>query len=350
MHKILKIIVIALVVLVLAAAGGLGFLTFREYRPDSIEEIVPASGTETLHPGDRLTLLTYNTGYAALSRDEDFFMDGGSRVAPQSQDLVEENLAGIAETLIGQDTDICFLQEVDIDSDRSFHINEMEYYEDKLGLSGMFACNFDSVFVPYPIPPIGRVNSGLMTTSIYQVSEASRFSLPVSFKWPVRIANLKRCLLIARIPVDGTDKELVLINFHLEAYDNGEGKIAQSRMLADILQREYEKGNYCIAGGDFNQTFDGIDAWPIHDTSGWVPGKLYAEDLPEHYSFAVADNAPTCRLLNGPYSGNYEDSQVYVIDGFVISDNLKLEKVENIDLDFRYADHQPVRLEVILPE
>ena len=59
---------------------------------------------------------------------------------------------------------------------------------------------------------------------------------------------------------------------------------------------------------------------------------------------------PTCRLLNAPYSGNYEDSQVYVIDGFLVSENLSVDRIENVDTEFEYSDHQPVRLEVTLKE
>ena len=98
------------------------------------------------------------------------------------------------------------------------------------------------------------------------------------------------------------------------------------------LKEEYEKGNYVIVYGDFNQTFDGM--WtphPIHDKDSWVPGKVGKEDIPEGFSYAVSDNVPTCRPLNGPYSGNYDDSQVYVLDGFIVSDNLKIDQVENID-------------------
>lgn len=129
-----------------------------------------------------------------------------------------------------------------------------------------------------------------------------------------------------------------------------EGKIAQSRMLAEKLQEEYEKGNYVIAGGDFNQTFEGIDTYPILDTDNWTPGEIGEDDIPEGFSFAVSDNVPTCRLLNGPYSGNYEDSQVYVLDGFIVSDNLEILDIENIDTEFQYSDHQPVRLTVKLTQ
>lgn len=335
--------IVLAVILILAVL--VGYLTIREYRPKAVEAVETGNGTDSLDIGDSFTILTYNTGYAGLSKDEDFFMDGGTKVQPESKELVENNLKGITSILEKQDADIYFLQEVDRDSKRSYHIDEQEYYEDALGLTGMFACNFKCDYVPYPLPPIGKVKSGLVTMTSLEVTDASRIALPESFSWPVKTCNLKRCMLETRVPLEGTDKELVLINFHLEAYDSGEGKIAQSRMLAEKLEAEYEKGNYVIAGGDFNQTFEGMDKYPIHNKDNWVPGIVGTEDIPDGFSFAVSDNVPTCRLLNGPYSGNYEDSQVYVLDGFIVSDNIKVNQVENINTDFEYTDHQPVRME-----
>lgn len=193
---------------------------------------------------------------------------------------------------------------------------------------------------------MGHVESGLVTLTDNYVTDAVRLSLPESFSWPVKTCNLKRCLLVTRFPLKDSSKELVLINFHLEAYDSGEGKIAQSKMLADVLAREYEKGNYVIAGGDFNQTFEGIDKYPVTNKEDWVPGVIGESDLPEHFSFAIDDSFPTCRLLNAPYTGSYDTSQVYVIDGFLVSDNLAVRNVNVIDVGFEYTDHQPVRLEV----
>ncbi|MFR4454741.1 MAG: endonuclease/exonuclease/phosphatase family protein [Blautia hansenii] len=153
-------------------------------------------------------------------------------------------------------------------------------------------------------------------------------------------------MLETRIPLKGTEAELVLINFHLEAYDSGEGKAAQSKMLAEKLAQEYAAGNYVIAGGDFNQTFEGMDTYPIHNSESWVPGTIGQDDLPEHFSFATDDSYPTCRLLNAPYTGSYETSQVYVLDGFIVSDNLNVSDVSVVNTDFAYTDHQPVMLEV----
>ncbi len=340
-------IVLGIVVLILVLA--VAYLTLREYRPDAVEEISPAGGIQTLKSGDTFSVTTFNTGYAGLDASEDFFMDGGTRVQPDSAEEIQENLTGISGILKETRSDVYFLQEVDRDSKRSYHIDEAAYYEKALGMTGMFAHNFKCDFVPYPLPPIGKVESGLVSLTALAVGRASRISLPESFSWPVKTCNLKRCMLEMRIPLEGTDAELVLINFHLEAYDNGEGRTAQSNLLKEKLQSEYEAGNYVLAGGDFNQTFDDIlDKYPLLQTESWAPQVLSKDSLPEHFAYAIDDTYPTCRLLNAPYTGSYEDSQVYVLDGFIISDNLELQEVRVIDRGFQYSDHQPVKITVKL--
>ena len=323
------------------------YLTVREYRPKA-EESLEGNYKDGAFISLRspFSVMSYNTGYAGLSKDEDFFMDGGTKVKPASKALVEENMEGITKVLQDNPADAYFLQEVDIDSTRSYHIDERSAYSKALEKNSFFAYNFKCDYVPYPLPPIGHVESGLVTLTDKYVAGASRISLPESFSWPIKTCNLKRCLLVTRFPLQDSEKELVLINFHLEAYDSGKGKIAQSKMLADILEAEYEKGNYVIAGGDFNQTFEGVDKYPVTNKEDWAPGVIGTDDLPDHFSFAIDDTYPTCRLLNAPYTGSYDTSQVYVIDGFIVSDNLAVRNVNVIDVGFEHTDHQPVRLEV----
>ena len=163
---------------------------------------------------------------------------------------------------------------------------------------------------------------------------------------PVWAANIKRCLLVTRVPIEGSEKELVLVNLHLEAYESGEGRIAQTQQLMTLLQEEYAKGNYVIAGGDFNQSFPGTLAqYPIENPELWMPGLLDESILPEGWQFAADIDAATCRLLDQPYC---QDCQLYVIDGFILSPNLILEEVETQQLDFQHSDHNPVRLQVSL--
>ncbi len=337
--------IILLIILTLLVCAVL-WLTIREYRPQKKESLKVPENTKILSRDDSLRIMTYNIGYAGLDKSEDFFMDGGSQVQPDNKDQVEKNLKGIQNILEENPTDVYFLQEVDKDSKRSFHIDETEYLKEALDMEGIFSCNFKCDFVPYPLPPIGKVNSGIFTMTNLKTNSAARLSLPESFKWPVKTCNLKRCMQETRIPLEDTNAELVLINFHLEAYDDGDGKIAQSKMLAEKLSKEYEAGNYVIAGGDFNQTFEGMDKYLITNTENWVPGVISKDTLPKHFSFAIDDTYPTCRLLNAPYTGSYDTSQVYVIDGFIVSDNIKVSDISVINTDFEYTDHQPVQMEI----
>ena len=352
MRKLGKILLILLLVVVLVAGGGLLYLTLTEYQPDSVESLTVTAGPRN-NPavlGKKITLVTMNTGYAGLGRDADFVLDGGTHSNPESKELVQENLNGILGALALQDADVYFLQEVDYNSTRSFGIDQTAWYRHGLSMGTAFARNYKCDWVPFPWPMIGRVESGLLTLNDFKVTQATRESLPVPFTWPLRIANLKRCLLVERVQLDGTDKELVIVNLHLKAYDDGEGKLAQTQKMMDILTEEYAKGNYVIAGGDWNQTFPGIDesVVPVLDSSSWMPGVLDAGSLPEGWRYAADGSAPSCRLLNMPYTDDSAVMQYYIIDGFLLSPNVQLVSIKTLDYGFSYSDHQPVLMNVKL--
>ena len=352
MKKVLKILGILLLVVLLAAGGLIGYLTFTEYNPLPHEAAeVQTGAAETLPADEPFTILTWNIGYAGLGKDSDFFMDGGKEVRAADEDLVNENLTGIRDLLEEEDADIVLLQETDLDSTRTFRIDEAaELLPEDEALDWTFARNYVCRFVPYPVPPIGKVESGIFTYSDHRIDSAERISLPCPFSWPVRTANLKRCLLVNYMPVEGSDKQLVLINLHLEAYDSGDGKTAQTKQLMQLIESEYGKGNYVIAGGDFNQLFPGCeDIYPVTHRDLWNVGALTDEDLPEGFSYAFDAAVPTCRLLNQPYDpSDQENTQHYVIDGFILSPNVELKEIKTLPEKFIYSDHNPVRMMVKL--
>lgn len=352
MKKLLKIIGIILLVLVLLVALALGVFTLAEYRPAPSETVAQShEAAPLLETGAPLTLVSWNCGYGALGDNADFFMDGGSSVYTADRDRVNSNLAGIRDTLSALSPDIVLLQEVDRNSSRSYGTDERPVLAQALpGASEAFALNFNSLFVPYPVPPIGHVESGLYTLSRAEASSAERISLPCPFSWPVRIVNLKRCLLVSRFPLKNSDRELVVVNLHLEAYDSGEGKIAQTRQLVSFMQEEYAKGNYVIAGGDFNQRFSNVDqgAWPVYDGM-WQPGEIDAADFGSDFSLLMDPSVPTCRSLDRPLAGASRDNfQFYLIDGFIVSANVRPDAVETLEENFVCSDHNPVRLSFTL--
>ncbi len=342
--RILLIIAIVLGAILLAVAGLFTYLTITEYRPADQEQLEILDNSEKALDKTEFTVLTWNVGYCALGEKSDFFMDGGKTVRPDSKDVIIENLAGVRGFLSGVKADFTLLQEVDSDSKRSYGVDEVTALREKMGQTSAYAMNFCTNYVPYPWPTLGRVHSGLLSFSRYEITEAERISLPCPFSWPVSMVNLKRCLLVSRIPVAGSDKELVLVNLHLEAYDDGEGKLAQSQQLRDFLSAEYEKGNYVVAGGDWNQIFPRSEkSWANTHMELWTPGYLDEAELSSGWRYVWDDTVPTCRLLNQPYDpADTENTQYYVIDGFLVSPNLTVTAVETLDESFAFSDHNPV--------
>ncbi len=348
MKKVFKVIAWGIAGVVILLALGIGVLTLTEYRPKATETVsVTGNAARAPKAGDHLSAVSFNIGYCGLPAEADFFMDGGKMSRVGSKDVIERNLEGVIAALKNADADLTLLQEVDRDSRRSYRMDEVSPLAASLGGQSMFASNFLCPFVPIPLTdPIGKVDSGIMTLSNLMVSEAARLSLPSPFSWPISTCNLKRCLLAARIPVEG-GKELVVVNLHLEAFDDGAGKAAQTKVLADFLTEEYARGNYVVAGGDFNQWLPGVDQakYPIRIAGAYIPGNMERTILPEGWTFAADDSTPTCRSGDKPYNAQNPENHFYVIDGFILSPNVKLSSVSTLPLGFQFSDHNPVRIE-----
>ena len=350
--RILRTIGLLLLLLIIAAAVLIGFLTVAEFNPADEETlIVKGEATHSIRITDELNVLSWNLGYGGLGEDADFFMDGGTSVVTGDETGVKMNMTRMISQMQELYPDIILLQEVDQNSKRSFYVDETDMMAKAFpNTETTFAQNYKVAFVPYPIPPIGKVNSGIMTLSSYPVQSATRVQLPCPFKWPVRVANLKRCLSIHRIPVNGTERELVVINLHLEAFDSGEGKIAQTKALAELMNKELEKDNYIIVGGDFNQIFSTEDAslFP-HQEGKWTMGELDESIFDDSFVFLMDETTPSCRSLDQAYVGaNKETFQYYLVDGFIVSNNLTVLNCETKDFGFVNSDHNPVLLRVRL--
>ena len=140
---------------------------------------------------------------------------------------------------------------------------------------------------------------------------------------------------------------------HNGIFDDGEGKIEQTKVLKELLETELNKGNYVIAGGDFNQEFSNMDlsAYPVHEGT-WEAGVIDVNDFDERFNFITDASFPTCRSLDAPLvsaeNKDPEHFQYYVIDGFIISDNIEVHDINTISTDFVYSDHNPLCVEITL--
>lgn len=352
MKKAGKLVVCVVIVIVLLLVLGVLYLSLTEYKPEEIEEIeVRGNSQQRIVLEDGLSIVTYNIGYGANDKNADFFMDGGKAVLAASKEAVEANMKGNVQILKELGADAAILQEADKSSKRSYKIDEVNILEEafKEEMNGAYSHNYLCNYVPYPLPVMtGKVDSGLVTLNSYEVTEARRYRLPCPFTWPTRVCQLKRGLLVERMPIADSEKEIVLVNVHLEAYDSGEGKIEQTKVLTQLLLSEYEKGNYVIAGGDFNQYLPGVDLekYAVIDETYFAPGRIEEDILPEGWQYAVDNEVPSSRLLNKAYNPKDETNQYYVLDGFILSPNVKIKEIRTVDTGFAYSDHNPVYLKV----
>ena len=356
-HKALKIVLLSIggvFALLLTFIGGvLIFASATTLKVKDTEEMeIKGNIANKIDVNNDINLLTWNTGYGALDERQDCYWDGGKGSIGESKEVVNENIDAIKSKINEVNPDIFFVQELDIDSKRSFYVDELASFEETFkneAYENSFARNFKAGIVPLPLYNMtGKVDAGIATFSKYDMSSSTRVQLPIPFKWPMKLFNLKRCLLVNRLPIKDSNKELIMINLHLEAYSDSEGKAKQLAMLMDLMQAEYDKGNYVIAGGDFNQTFSTVDLTKYPKRDDWECPVIDATNY-KSFTFKMDDTHPTCRSLKTDYVGvDKENFQYYMIDGFVVSNNVTINSLKTLDLGFKNTDHNPVTMSIKL--
>lgn len=345
--KVLLCIVLAFVLVV----GAYVAYVFIDYHRIGDMELTPegdAAATE-LAAGKRYTVLSYNIGFGAYEDDYGFFMDGGTESWAWSEERLTANMDVIAAFLARQKADFYLLQEVDIDSTRSYHVDERQpIYQALPGMSHVFAQNYDSPFLMYPLTqPHGASKSGLLTFSPAAISSAKRVELPIESS-VMKLVDLDRCYSVSRIPVNDS-KELILYNLHLSAYTS-DGTIAteQLKLLLADMQAEYEAGNWCVAGGDFNKDLLGDSVvWFGEADQDYSWAQPIPDGIFDGYDVTLAapldEDAPvpSCRNADSAY---HEGQYVLTVDGFMVSKNVAVESAEVINTGFRWSDHNPVKM------
>lgn len=373
-----KAIIITLSVVIglplLTAVGYLGYVVFSYHRiGDQTLEITKNATSEKVESGKSLTITSYNIGFGAYSPEYTFFMDegydkdGNKTVGTHgtgiSKEDVQKNTDGSVNTVGNLGSDFYLLQEVDVDSTRSYRINQKQAMENRLSTyDSTFAINFDSAYLFYPFnDPHGKSLAGLDTFSKYSIKESERKEYTISTSFS-KFFDLDRCFSVNRLEVDN-GKEFVLINSHMSAYDEG-GTIrdTQVKELHSFMKKEAEKGNYVIAGGDFNHDlltnnpdypqYTSVNFAYADQTDQGKPDWLnymFNEDktspFDDGFKVYSANNAPSCRDCDVVWTPG--STFVSTVDGFIVSSNVQVNQVVTTktgENGFAFSDHQPTTL------
>ena len=246
MKKPIKILLAVLLILILIVGAYAAYVFITYYRIEDNQPLTAegqGAAGDTVPTSKEMTLTSWNIGFGAYTEQFSFFMDGGKYSRGFSEEIVKDTVISMSDTLKEMQSDFIFLQEVDIDATRSYHIDQRKIMQSALNnMSSVFALNYDSPYLFWPLlEPHGKSVAGILTLSNYDISTGLRRSLPIQTDF-AKLIDLDRCYTVSRVPTEN-GKELLLYNVHLSAYTT-DPTIADKQldMLYEDMAGEYQKG------------------------------------------------------------------------------------------------------------
>jgi endonuclease/exonuclease/phosphatase family metal-dependent hydrolase len=118
-------------------------------------------------------------------------------------------------------------------------------------------------------------------------------------------------------------------------------------ILDSTMKSEFRRGNYVVAGGDWNSNPRGFNVSSIASgdqvtgvdppiESGFLAG----------WQFVFDPSQPSNRFADIPYRKGL--TRTTIIDFFVVSPNIEVKSVTTISSGFTYSDHEPVVMRIRL--
>lgn len=286
---------------------------------------------------DGLSVTIWNLGYAGLGAESDFAVDGGKNYLPPSRKATAKNIAAISRELAATGADAILLQEAARASLLTRGADSVAAAAKALsGRDNAFSADFATRLLPPPF----RARHGLMSSVGVGGAKREIVMLPLEPQYILGMTQRHYHLHVIRLPAPGG--AWTLVNVHLSAFDEGANvRLEQLRAVLKFAEEEYAKGNRVVIGGDWNYEF----YRPLRPTTTeekflfWVHPFPY-DELPPGWSVAIDKETPSVRTNERPYKRG--ENFTTVIDGFVVSPNVRTLSVRTRDLDFQHSDHNPV--------
>jgi endonuclease/exonuclease/phosphatase family metal-dependent hydrolase len=192
-----------------------------------------------------LAVATYNMGHGQGVKERAW--------DHRDQKTTEKQLGEIATALSAMNADVVLLQEVDIDSQRTYRINQIEFIKNKTGYP-YYACAivWQKNYIAFPYwPPsnhLGHVKSANCILSRFPMKKHERIILakpksnPFWYNWGYIDRGIER------VDIEIGQKSLAFLNVHLEAWD----KNTRAEQIKTVHNYLSEIKIPAILGGDFN--------------------------------------------------------------------------------------------------
>ncbi|NCB01160.1 MAG: endonuclease/exonuclease/phosphatase family protein [Spirochaetia bacterium] len=342
-HSFFKKLGITILVFLAVIIVYLLIIIFVNRAPQSKEDLFPKIEGKASSPikEDSLRVLSWNIGYAGMGEDADFLFDNGSSIRPPSKQSVLNNLDGITSFLKENQSDVVMMQEIPYSSFTNYNTNVYPILKKEFD---QYQWTYSNDLYTKGLPPFFRLKIGNSTASRIPIISSEAIALTREPGYFLYVFKKDYRMHITRINHSGVN--WTLINIHLSAFDDETVSIRETQLkeIIEFAKKERDKGQHVIVGGDWNLELIDTDFGPYttsEEDQFWIrPLPSFAQT--SGFSWVADKNTPSVRTAEKPYVKG--ENYTLVIDGFFISDNIKVLDVTTIDLNFQPTDHHPVML------
>lgn len=320
--------------LLIAIIGGAGFY-FWAKSPATPAAMLTAEHTYTDAPArtytmtaDTLTVMTYNVGY----------LSGMTNNLPQARTESEftANLQAAIAIIDQVQPDILGVQEIDFGASRSFGLDQLDAIAQAIPFRHTAqAVNWNKNYIAFPYWPLrvqfGRVVSGQALLTQLPIFSHQRIVLerPANNPWYFDDFYIDRLIQVVKLQI-GMD-QMVVLNVHLEAFDQRTREIQAERVLN--VYRSYKDDFPVLLIGDFNAP---------------TPDGLASADLPTAMASTFVNDRTIDILLQEPSLREAFTDSIYALHG---TDAFTYSSVKpEVKIDHIFYNHDRIRpLEAYVP-
>lgn len=200
------------------------------------------------------SIITYNIGYLSGMTN--------NQAVERGKELFTKNLIRLKRQLETIDADILALQEIDFNASRSYNVNQLKEVMSTRYPYAAKAINWDEHYLPFPygMPSkhFGKLISGQSIISKFKITNHERLVLKRVDDLPFYQKKFYLDRLAQAIKIIINDREVVVINIHLEAFN----KATRNQQADQVIElfNKYKNDYPTILLGDFNSAARDSDA------------------------------------------------------------------------------------------
>lgn len=212
-------------------------------------KVFPGQPVELSDENQTFIVMTYNIGYLSGMFN--------NHPVKTSRDIFEKNMQAFLQLLENVRPDFIGFQEIDFHSHRTYYIDQLQTIGESVHYKyGAVAVNWDKHYVPFPYwPPavhFGKMLSGQAILSRWPILSDQRVLLEKPGNRPFFYNALYLDRLVQVVKIQIKERELIVLNVHLEAFDR-ETRERQAAKVLDIY-RSFKDKYPVLLIGDFNST------------------------------------------------------------------------------------------------